>query len=132
MQKKKKIKNKCAPIFYKNVHFLGKTQNFQARCGKFSHDPIFFCCTQEGFKYDTKGATKRISKKVLFQATLVLVLPFCLPVHHNFIQKHHKKKKIAFWPDLTSAYYAKDTLTRTAKKNENTPTLPQLRPIKIF
>jgi hypothetical protein len=36
--------NKCASIFYENVRFLGKTQNFQARRGRFSHDPrIFFC-----------------------------------------------------------------------------------------
>jgi hypothetical protein len=65
---------KCAPIFYENVRFLGKTQNFQARCGRFSHDTIFFFCSKvlEGFKYDKKGTTKRISKKVIFQATLVV------------------------------------------------------------
>jgi hypothetical protein len=36
-----------------NVRFLGKTQNFQARCGRFSHDPKIFFCVQvlEGFKY---------------------------------------------------------------------------------
>jgi hypothetical protein len=27
---KRNILNKCAPIFYENVRFLGKTQNFQA------------------------------------------------------------------------------------------------------
>jgi hypothetical protein len=43
------------------------------------------------------------------------------------------------WPDLTSAYYAKDTLTRIEQlkieyvpKDENTLNLPQLRPIKIL
>jgi hypothetical protein len=33
----------------------------------------------------------------------------CLPVLHKFIQKHHKKEKIVFWPDSASAHYAKDT-----------------------
>jgi hypothetical protein len=52
----KKIENKCAPIFYENVRFLGKTQNFQARCGRYSHDPNFFFCSKvlEGFKYAKK------------------------------------------------------------------------------
>jgi hypothetical protein len=31
------------PIFLRKCAFLGKTQNFQARFGKFSHDPICFC-----------------------------------------------------------------------------------------
>jgi hypothetical protein len=26
----------------------------------------------------------------------------CLQVLHKFIQKHHKKEKIVFWPDLAS------------------------------
>jgi hypothetical protein len=71
---KKNLKQVCAD-FLRKCAFLGKRQNFQARCGRFSHDPIFFLCLKvlEGFKYDKKGATKRISKKVLFQATLLQI-----------------------------------------------------------
>jgi hypothetical protein len=70
---KKIFEYKCSPIFYENVRFLGKTQNFQGRCGRLFHDPNFFLCSKvsEEFKYAKKGATKRISKKVLFQATLM-------------------------------------------------------------
>jgi hypothetical protein len=31
---------------HENVHFLVKTQNFHARCGKFSHEIIFFLCSK--------------------------------------------------------------------------------------
>jgi hypothetical protein len=68
----KKIENKCAPIFHENVNFLGKTQNLQARCGRFSHDPIFFFV----LKSLKKGATEQILKNVLFQATLFYNLPY--------------------------------------------------------
>jgi hypothetical protein len=37
---KKKIENKCMPIFYENLRFLGRTQNLQAR---FSTIQMFFC-----------------------------------------------------------------------------------------
>jgi hypothetical protein len=51
------FENKCAPIFYENVRFLGKTQNFRAQCERFSHDPkkISLCSKDlEGFKYVKK------------------------------------------------------------------------------
>jgi hypothetical protein len=40
-----------------------------------------------------------------------------LPVLHKFIQKHYKKYKIVFWPDLAPAHYAKDILARLEELN---------------
>jgi hypothetical protein len=37
------FKNTFTLNLYENVRFFGKTLNFQARCGRFSHEPnIFF------------------------------------------------------------------------------------------
>jgi hypothetical protein len=57
-----------------------------------------------------------ISGPVFFKAGIAvnfkMSISKCLPILHKFIQKHHKNKKIVFWPDLASAHYAKDTLVR--------------------
>jgi hypothetical protein len=63
----------------------------------------------------------------------------CPSVLRKFIQKHHKNENIVFWPDLSSAHYAKDTLVRLEElkieyvpKEKNPPNVPQIRPIKNF
>jgi hypothetical protein len=60
-----------------------------------------------------------------------------LRVLHKFILKHHINEKIVFWPDLSSAHYAKDMLVRLEElkieyvpKEENPPNVPQIRPIE--
>jgi hypothetical protein len=67
-----------------------------------------------------------ISEPLFFKAGLAVnkevYISKCLPVLHKFIQKQHKNKKIVFWPDLTSAYYAKDTLVQLKElKIEDVP-----------
>jgi hypothetical protein len=98
---KKNFENKCASNFYENVRFLGKTQNFQARCGRFSHDPIFFLSSKvlEGLKYAKKKATKRISKNVVFQATLLAT-----PVHLLYGMPHPRSLKCSLNFALTLEY----------------------------
>jgi hypothetical protein len=67
-----KFENKCTLIFYENVRFLGKTQKLSSSMWEiFKRSKKFFLCSKEGFKYAKKRATKRISKKVLYQATLL-------------------------------------------------------------
>jgi hypothetical protein len=83
------------------------------------------------------------SKPVFLKAGLVVnkevYISKCLPVLHKLIQKHHKNEKIVFWPDLASAYYAKDMLVRVEKlkieyvpKEKNPPNVPQIPPIEKF
>jgi hypothetical protein len=53
------------------VRFLGKTQNFQARRGRFSHDPrIFFLSSKvlEGFQYAKKRGYQADFKKGRFSS----------------------------------------------------------------
>jgi hypothetical protein len=69
------IANKCAPIFYKNVRFLGKTQNFQARRGRFSHDPkkIFLSSkVLEGLKYAKKRGYQANFEKGRFSSHSII------------------------------------------------------------
>jgi hypothetical protein len=84
-----------------------------------------------------------ISEPVFLKAGLAVkkevYLSKYLPVLHKFIQKHHKNKKIVFWPDLASAHYTKDTLVlleelkiEYVSKEENPPNVPQIRPIENF
>uniref|UniRef100_A0A158P562 Tc1-like transposase DDE domain-containing protein n=1 Tax=Tetranychus urticae TaxID=32264 RepID=A0A158P562_TETUR len=56
-----------------------------------------------------------------------------------FIEKYHRIEDILFWPDLASSHYQKDVLKflenkkiSFVKKKENTPNLPQARPIEKF
>jgi hypothetical protein len=61
------------------------------------------------------------------------------PNVYQYYPKTPQKRKIVFWPDLTSAQYAKDTLVRLEELKieyvpikENPPNVPQLRQIENF
>lgn len=63
----------------------------------------------------------------------------CLPKLKQFIEKHHARDKIMFWPDLASCHYGKNTLDWLTKqkipfvpKKDNPPNVPQARPIENF
>jgi len=56
-----------------------------------------------------------------------------------FIEKYHKTNDILFWPDLATAHYQKDVISwleskniEFVKRNQNTPNVPQVRPIERF
>jgi hypothetical protein len=57
-------------------------------------------------------------RKTKFPANL-FSSPASLPVLHKFIQKHHKKEKTVFWPDLVSTHYAKNMLAGLEELNIN-------------
>lgn len=63
----------------------------------------------------------------------------CLPKLKQFIEKHHGRDEIMFWPDLASCHYAKKTLNWLTEQNipfvpkkDNPPNVPQARPIENF
>jgi hypothetical protein len=56
-----------------------------------------------------------------------------------FIRKFHRDQNFIFWPDLASSHYARETIevynklnVRYVPRNENPPSVPQLRPIEEF
>jgi len=56
-----------------------------------------------------------------------------------FIRKNYPHGRYIFWPDLASAHYAKDTVSKMDElginylpKSKNPPNVPQLRPIERF
>ena len=56
-----------------------------------------------------------------------------------FIEEVHKNDETLFWPDLTSAHYAHDTVQLFeeleipfVQKKDNPPNLPQVHPIENF
>ena len=56
-----------------------------------------------------------------------------------FIHQHHKTRKIFFWPDLASCHYASSVQVSLKElgisfppRNENPPSVPQVRPIERF
>jgi hypothetical protein len=56
-----------------------------------------------------------------------------------FIRKFHRDQNFIFWPDLASSHYARETIevynklnVRYVPRNENPPSVPQLRPIVEF
>jgi hypothetical protein len=46
IMRKKKIENKCAPIFDENVHFLGQNTKFSSSMWKIFPRSKFFYCAQ--------------------------------------------------------------------------------------
>ncbi|XP_031621012.1 uncharacterized protein LOC116339331 [Contarinia nasturtii] len=63
----------------------------------------------------------------------------CLPKLKQFIENHHTRAEIMFWPDLASSHYAKKTLNWLTAQNipfvpkkDNPPNIPQTRPIEDF
>ena len=64
---------------------------------------------------------------------------FCIPQIKEFIEKRHKRDKIAFLPDLSSSHYSKVSLDTLHKlkieyipKVYNPPKCPQIKPIEHF
>ena len=62
-----------------------------------------------------------------------------LPRLKPFVEKHHAKEDVIFWPDLASAHYEKSVLEeltrlniKVVKRDDNPPAVPQLRPIEKF
>lgn len=56
-----------------------------------------------------------------------------------FIDKFHDRKNVLFWPDMATCHYAKSVTDyldsqgiEYVKKSDNTPNLPQARPIEKF
>ncbi|XP_031634119.1 uncharacterized protein LOC116347595 [Contarinia nasturtii] len=63
----------------------------------------------------------------------------CLPKLKQFIENHHARDEIMFWPNLASSHYAKKTLNWLTEQNipfvpkeDNPPNIPQARPIEDF
>lgn len=63
----------------------------------------------------------------------------CLPKLKRFIENHHARDEIMFWPDLASSHYARKTLDWLIEQNipfvpkkDNPPNIPQARPIEDF
>ncbi|XP_031621019.1 uncharacterized protein LOC116339337 [Contarinia nasturtii] len=63
----------------------------------------------------------------------------CLPKLKQFIENHHARDEIMFWPNLASSHYAKETLNWLTEQNipfvpeeDNPPDIPQARPIEDF
>lgn len=56
-----------------------------------------------------------------------------------FIEKHHQKEEVLFWPDMASAHYGQVAVAWYEEngidyvhRNENAPNVPQARPIERF
>jgi hypothetical protein len=56
-----------------------------------------------------------------------------------FIEKHHKKSDVIFWPDMATAHYHNDVTkwlkaqnVEFVKRDSNAPNCPQVRPIERF
>ncbi len=56
-----------------------------------------------------------------------------------FLEEYHKKRKILIWPDLATCYYRQDVIQwmnrqnfKFAKRNENAPNVPQVKPIERY
>ena len=56
-----------------------------------------------------------------------------------FIKRHHPEGNFVFWPDLASAHYAKSVTSYLISKNitfvqkaDNSPAVPELRPVENF
>jgi hypothetical protein len=100
---------------------------------RMSSSQLRFCC---GW-LSLKSASEPVFIKAGLAVNKEVYISKCLPVLHNFIQKHHKNEKIVFLPHLASAYYAKDTLVRLEElkieyvpKEENPPNVPQIRDLE--
>ena len=86
-----------------------------------------------------KGISKPVFLKDNKRLTGMFYSKFCIPKLKEFIEKHHKRDKIVFWPDLASSHYSKVSLNTLHKlkieylpKFYNPPKCPQIRPIEHF
>ena len=86
-----------------------------------------------------KGISKPVFLKDNKRLTGMFYSKFCIPKIKEFIEKHHKRDKIVFWPDLASSHYSKVSLDTLHKlKIEYIPKVynplkyPQIRPIEDF
>jgi hypothetical protein len=99
--KKKILKTSVRPIFMKMCVFWAKHKIFMLAVEDFPTIQFFFLSSKvlEGLKYAKKKATKRISKNVVFQATLLAT-----PVHLLYGMPHPRSLKCSLNFALTLEY----------------------------
>lgn len=87
-------------------------------------------------------AAGNVSKPFICEGTIngELYLKECLQKRLvPFIDQHHARDQVLFWPDMATSHYSKDCTAWLASQNidfvskqENTPNFPQGRPIELF
>ncbi len=92
---------------------------------------VWICFSEEGISKQyfcprNLSVTGKIYRKDCIKARLV-----------PFLKRYHSGNDYYFWPDLTSAHYAADTISffeesgiKNIPKSANPPNCPQLRPIE--
>ena len=120
--------------FYYSHPCLETPENVKYReVAKFPEKVLVWCAISP------KGMSEPYIVKSGNAVTAAVYIKECLPKLVDFINKYHANDNYIFWPDLTSAHYAKVTLEayrqmniKYVPKNINPPNVPQLRPIESF